>query len=462
MLTIWGQNSGRLCDGISRRDFLRIGALGSALTLADVFRLKAATALGAPKTSLPNKSVIMVYLLGGPAHLDTYDMKPHLPAEYRGEFKPIKTRVNGIDICELFPRQAALMDKMTIIRSLSATAPNGHSDAEVMTGRSQVESPRGQHPCMGSVISRVRDMSGNGVPPYVTMRKMSFPTSTPLPTMLFYLQPGFLGRTHLPLSLSGSVTDLWKGPTVADLQLPPSVDYSRLGDRKQLLDNFDTLRRDLDASETMSSLDAFQGRALEIVTSSALRDALDVSREPLPVQERYGSAQGYHGQGTQMLLARRLIEAGAGFVEVALGYWDTHGPAKVLGFPKLREKLCPTLDQSLSALIEDLHQRGLGQDVVVIVWGEFGRSPRINKDAGRDHWLPAMSAVVAGGGLKMGQVIGSTDRRGEFPKDRPYKISNVLSTIYQTIGIDPAMTFRDGSGRPRYLLDERAPVVELL
>jgi uncharacterized protein (DUF1501 family) len=463
MLAIWGGKTGRSCDGISRRDFLRVGALGGALSLADLFRLQAAAAPGAaPRPARPNKSVIMVYLLGGPAQLDTYDLKPDAPAEYRGEFKPIRTRVSGIDICELFPRQAALMDKMTILRSLSATAPNGHSDAEVLTGRSEVVSARGQHPCMGSVISRARGMSASGVPPYVTLRKMSFPTATPLPTMLFYLQPGFLGPAHLPLSLSGSVDDLGTGPAVADLQLPAGVGPSRLEDRRQLLAHFDTLRRDLDASGAMSSLDAFQGRALEVVTSRALRDALDVSKEPLSVRERYGSARGYHAQGTQMLLARRLIEAGVGFVEVALGYWDTHGPANVLGFPKMREKLCPTLDQSLSALVEDLHVRGLAQDVVVIVWGEFGRSPRISKDAGRDHWLPAMSAVIAGGGLKMGQVIGSTDARGEFPKDRPYKISNVLSTIYRAIGIDPALTFRDGTGRPRHLLDERAPVRELL
>jgi uncharacterized protein (DUF1501 family) len=223
------------------------------------------------------------------------------------------------------------------------------------------------------------------------------------------------------------------------------------------------MRRDLDASGTADGLDAFQSRAFEIVTSSKLRDALDVNREPVAVRQRYGGeSSGYHGQGNQLLLARRLVEAGVGFVEVALGYWDTHGPANVLGFPKMREKLCPTLDQALSALIEDLHQRGLEKDVVVIVWGEFGRSPRINKDAGRDHWLPAMSAVISGGGLPMGQVIGSTDARGEYPRDRPYKIANVLSTIYRTIGIDPAMTFRDGSGRPRYLLDEREPVAELV
>jgi uncharacterized protein (DUF1501 family) len=462
MLTIWNGRPGRLCDGMNRREFVRVGALGGALSLADAFRIKAAAAPGAPTSALPNKSVIMVYLLGGPAQLDTYDMKPDAPVEYRGEFKPIRTNVGGIDICELFPKQATMMDKMAIIRSLSATAPNGHSDAEVMTGKSQVDAPRGQHPCIGSVISHARGMSAGGMPPYVNMRKMSFPTATPLPTMLFYLQAGFLGSAHRPLALTGSVDDLWKSPAVADLLLSEKVDHGRFSDRKQLLNGFDRMRRDLDASGAVSGLDAFQGRALEIVTSSRLRDALDIGKEPLAVRERFGAGASAHGQGAQLLLARRLVEAGAGFVEVALGYWDTHGPANVLGFPKMREALCPTLDRGLSALIEDLHQRGLEKEVVVIVWGEFGRSPRINKDAGRDHWLPAMSAVISGGGLKMGQVIGSTDARGEYPKDRPYSISNVLSTIYQTIGIDPEMTFRDGSGRPRYLLDDRDLVRELL
>ena len=178
-------------------------------------------------------------------------------------------------------------------------------------------------------------------------------------------------------------------------------------------------------------------------------------------QKNYGFAAGYP-IGTQLLLARRLVEAGVGFVEVALGYWDTHGPSNVLGFPHLRNKLCPTLDQALTALIEDLHQRGMEKDVVVVVMGEFGRSPKINKDAGRDHWLPAMSAVITGGGLKTGQVIGSTDARGETPKDRPYKVSNVLATIYRTIGIDPAMSFVNHNGRPTHLLDEREPIRELL
>ncbi len=214
-----------------------------------------------------------------------------------------------------------------------------------------------------------------------------------------------------------------------------------------------------------------KARRLDILTSRRLRNALDLSQEDPRLVERYGLpggrqtnalfATGYK-LGTQLLLARRLVEAGVGFVEVALGYWDTHGPANVLGFPHLRNLLCPTLDQALTALIEDLHQRGMEQDVVVIVWGEFGRSPKINNVAGRDHWLPAMSALVAGGGLKTGQLIGATDANGGSVVDKPYTISNMLSTIYHAIGIDPATTFVNTSGRPTAILDDREPIRELL
>ncbi len=460
MLTILG-NSHRYCDGVNRRQFLRVGALGGALSLADMLRLKAQAKSGA-ESPIPNKSVIMVYLLGGPAQLDTWDLKPDAPAEYRGPFKPIKTKVAGLDICELFPKQAAIMDKLAVIRSLSTKAPNGHSDAEIMTGLNEIEGARTHHPCIGSVISKMRGMSDQGVPPYVALRKLTFPTKTPLPTMLFYLQSGILGSAHRPF--------MPQDDGMKDLALSADVSMNRLGERKSLLKGFDRLRRDLDVSGDMAGVDEYQGRAYDILTSSALANALDLSKEDNRAIDRYsirGDARNYgfadgYSIGTQLLLARRLIEAGAGFVEVALGYWDTHGPANVLGFPKFKDTLCPRLDQALSALIEDLHQRGLEKDVVVVVWGEFGRSPRINKDAGRDHWLPAMSALIAGGGLQTGQVIGSTDARGEYPKDRPYRVSNVLSTIYQAIGIDPATSFKDGSGRPVYLLDDREPVRELL
>jgi uncharacterized protein (DUF1501 family) len=257
---------------------------------------------------------------------------------------------------------------------------------------------------------------------------------------------------------------------MADFDFAPAMNAQRLLDRIDLLSRFDRMRREFDAAGTMSALDSFQGQAAEILLSHKLRDALDLSQEsPRTIdryscengQANYGFADGYK-IGTQLLLARRLVEAGVGFVEVTLGYWDTHGPAHVLGFPHLRNKLCPTLDRSLTALVEDLHQRGMEQDVVVIVWGEFGRSPKINPVAGRDHWLPTMSGLIAGGGLKTGQVIGATDTRGETVVDKPYRISNMLATIYRTIGIDPAASFVNTSGRPTPILDQREPIAELL
>jgi uncharacterized protein (DUF1501 family) len=456
MLTLWGAR-GKLCDGLSRREFLNIGALGGALTLADWFR---ATATAARPAAKPTRSVIMVYLLGGPAQLDTYDLKPQAPAEYRGEFRPIKTNVPGIQICELFPRQAAMMDRLAIIRSLVAAAPNGHTDAEVMTGFNTNEVARAGHPSFGAIVSKLRGPAKNGVPPFVSLRRMSFPNPAILPQ--YEWQPGYLGVAHRPF--------LPEGAGLADLQLPPSVDRRRLGERQSLLARFDNLRRDLDASGVMKGLDAFQSRAAEIVTSSALRQALDLSKEDPRVIDKYslpggrrniGLAAGY-SQGTQLLLARRLVEAGAGFVSLSLGYWDTHGTGGGGGFPKLRKELCPTLDRALTALVDDLHQRGMSKDVVVIAWGEFGRTPRLNKDAGRDHWLPVMFAVITGGGLKAGQVIGSTDSHAAYPKDRPLRPAHVLSTIYRTIGIDPARTFPDTSGRPMPILTDREPVAELM
>jgi hypothetical protein len=461
MLTLWGTKT-RFCDGLSRREFLQIGALGGALTLADRLRLHAQGRTGpGPIAPVPNKSVIMIHLVGGPAQLDTYDLKPDLPVEYRGEFRPIQTNVAGIQICEHFPRQAALMDKLTVLRSLAASPPNGHTDSEIVSGYNEAENLRAHHPSFGAVVSRLRGPSSQGVPPYITLRAMSFPNAA---SRAYEMETGYLGVAHRPF--------IPTGPGMADLTLTPGVSASRLHERTALLDAFDQVRRDLDASGTMSGLDAFQGRALELLTSSALRNALDLSKEDPRVVDRYSLAGGPrnyglapgHSMGTQLLLARRLVEAGAGFVSVALGYWDTHGGqgANDLGFHTMRRKECPLMDKAFSALVEDLHQRGLDKDVLVIAWGEFGRTPRINPIGGREHWLPVMSAVIAGGGLKTGQVIGSSDARGEFPKDRPYRIAQVLATIYQTIGIDPAMTFPSNAGRPMHILDDREPIAELL
>jgi len=427
MLTIWGSKQG-FCDGISRRNFLKIGALGATLTLADVLRAQAGSAASRTKAN-PSKAAIMIYLPGGPSHMDMYDLKPDAPKEYKGEFNPIKTNVDGIQICELFPRQAAMMDKLAIIRSIKSV--DEHSDSLVMTGYGEGANRNVGHPSFGSVISRLRGSKQMDVPPFMSLRGMGPGT-----------EPGYLGVAHRPFTPDG--------PGMANLRLPGSVDLTRLEDRKSLLAGFDTMRREVDASGTMNGLDAFTGRAFEIVTSGTIRNALDLTREDPRVRDRYGKA-------TQFLMARRLVEAGVGCVTLAVGSWDTHGD----NFKTLRNQL-PDVDAAVSALVEDLHQRGLDQDVSVVMWGEFGRTPRINGGAGRDHWAPVMSALLAGGGLKMGQVIGTSSSRGEYPKDRPVTPSNVLATIYHAMGIDPAMTYPNGNGRPMSLLDEREKIDELI
>jgi len=420
MLTIWDR-ARRACDGISRRSFLKIGACGAGLTLADMLRSQSHA--GTPRER-PGKSVIMICLFGGPPHMDTYDLKPDAPADFRGEFKPIKTNVPGVEICELFPLQAKMWDKLAVIRSVVA-GQSDHRDQETHTGFVK------GRPCFGSVISRLRSTDSSGIPPFVNLR---FESSG--------LEPAYLGIAHRPFTFSG--------PGLRNLRLAPEMTAERIQDRRTLLQGFDTARRDADASGTMQGMDAYQTRAMDIVLSGDARKALDISQEDAKTRERYQGVE-------KFLIARRLVEAGVGAVTLDIGNWDTHFD----NFKYLREWL-PKVDRAVSNLIHDLHDRGLDKDVVTIMWGEFGRTPKINNRAGRDHWDPVMSTLIAGGGLKMGQMIGSTSSRGETPKDRPYRVPQVLSTVYRAVGIDPAQTFPDGSGRPMYILDERDPVTELL
>ena len=429
MFTIWGSPRG-FCDGVSRRDFLRIGAFGAALTLADLLRLQAQAGPAGRVKSTPHKAAIMIYLPGGPSHLDTYDLKPDAPKEYRGEFNPIKTNVPGIEICELFPMQAAIMDKLAIIRSVTG-AVDEHSDAQVMSGWSEGQNRTVGRPSIGAVVSKLRGSAHPDIPPFVSLRGMS-------PG----LEPGYLGVAHRAFTPDG--------PGMSNLRLASGISADRLEDRKALLARVDRMRRDVDASGTMDGLDAFTARAFEIVTSGAMRNALDLSKEDPRVRDRYGKA-------TQFLLARRLVEAGVGLVTLAIGGWDTHDN----NFRQLRNQL-PDVDRAVATLVEDLHQRGLDRDVLVVMWGEFGRTPRINGQAGRDHWPQVMSCLVAGGGLRTGQAIGASSSRGEYPKDRPCHIQNILATFYHALGIDPAMTFTNNSGRPMHLLDEREVIGELL
>ncbi|MCS7020325.1 MAG: DUF1501 domain-containing protein [Gemmataceae bacterium] len=427
MLRIYG-SAHRFCDGVTRRDFLQIGAFGAGLTLADMFRLRQANA-ATRQSPGSHKAAIMVYLPGGPSHMDMYDLKPNAPVEYRGEFKPIPTNVPGIQICEHFPLQAKMWDKLAAIRSIVSV--DEHSDSLVMTGYSERVNMTANHPSFGSVISKLRSSSGANVPQFVSFRGMSRGT-----------EPGYLGIAHRPFVPSG--------PGNANLRLANGMTLERLQDRRALLTSFDTLRRDIDASGTMSGMDSYTEKAIEMVTSGIVRDALDLNKESPKVRDRYKGVE-------QFLMARRLVEVGVGCVTLAYGGWDTHGK----NFETLKRQL-PVLDRGIAHLVQDLHDRGLDQDVVVIVWGEFGRTPRINRDAGRDHWAPVMSALVAGGGLKMGQMIGSSTEKGERPKDRPCTVQQVLATLYLAMGIDPAMTFPNGSGRPMHLLDDREPIRELL
>ncbi|MER3416438.1 MAG: DUF1501 domain-containing protein [Gemmataceae bacterium] len=422
MLTIWGR-ARTFCDAVTRRDVLRIAALGGVLSLADLLRLQASSGTVARK-----RSVIFIYLPGGPSHIDTYDPKPQAPVEYRGQFKAIPTRLTGVYLCEHMPLQAARMDKLAVIRSVVGGVDE-HSDSQVMTGYSEAQNRTAQRPSLGSVVARLRSDS-EGVPPFVSLRGL-----------MRGLEPGYLGAAYRAFTPSG--------PGMRNLSLARGITLERLQDRRSLLNAFDRLRRDLEVSGVLDGMDAYVSQAFDIITSGTMRRALDVSREDPRVRDRYGRA-------TQFLLARRLIEAGVGCVTLAFGGWDTHSN----NFRTLEQQL-PQLDHAVATLLDDLHQRGLAQDTLLVMWGEFGRTPRVNGSAGRDHWPRVMSCLIAGG-VRTGQVIGATNSRGEFAQSRPCTIQNVLATVYRFLGIDPAMTFTDHRGRPVHLLDDPQPIAELL
>jgi uncharacterized protein DUF1501 len=426
MLTFWGTKQG-FCDGINRRNFLKIGAFGAGLTLSDLLRSQAQAVVPAgPAVRSRQKSAIMIYLPGGPSHMDMYDLKPNAPTEFRGEFKPIDTNVAGVQICEHFPLQARLWDKLACIRSIVSV--DEHSDSLVMTGKSDRENMTAHHPSFGSVVSRVRGNTSD-VPAYVSLRGMSRGT-----------EPGFLGISHRPFSPSG--------PALENLRPQQAVNAERFDARRNMLDSFDTVRREID--NNVAGYDAFTQRAFDMISAGAVRNALDLNREPQQSRSRYQGVE-------QFLTARRLVEAGVGCVTLSIGGWDTHGQ----NFQTLRRQL-PQVDKGISSLVTDLHDRGLLDDTIIVMWGEFGRTPRVNQNAGRDHWSPVMSALVAGGGMRMGQAIGASTARGDRPQDRRYTVPQVLGTLYRTIGIDPAQTFLNGSGRPIHIVEDREPVRELI
>jgi hypothetical protein len=445
MLTVYGRSSpgkAAFCDGLRRRDFLKIGGMvmgGFSLT-----QLLAAERAAGIRGS--HKAIINVFLPGGPAHQDFWDVKVDAPSEIRGPFEPIATAVPGIEICEIFPKIAAVMDKCVAIRTMVG-ATGGHDAYQCMTGRPLNPAPAGGWPAAGAWISKLQGAANPSIPPH-----LSLCYKTDHAPWGYDGDGGFLGIAHSPFKLVGGKEETSK----TDNMTLKGLTLDQLGDRTALLKSFDRLRREVDATGRMAGLDSITEQALGILTSSRLADALDYTKEDPKVIERYGRGDAkFRDDGApklteNLLIARRLVEAGARVVSLNFSRWDHHGD----NFGAIRQD-GPLLDRAVSALILDLEERGLLGDVSVVVWGEFGRTPKINPNAGRDHWPQVSCALLAGGGMRTGLVIGATNRLGEHAVDRPVTFQEVWATLYRNLGLDlNAVREFDLRGRPQYLVDE--------
>lgn len=455
MLNILGRNDSfrTHCDGLSRRGFLKVGGMAAGgLSLPQLLAAESRAGTGSS-----HKAVINIYLPGGPSHIDMFDLKPDAPSEVRGEFRPIKTNVPGMEICEEFPLLAKMADKFAIIRSL-ADSHGDHDCHQCMTGHKRNEKgPAGGWPSFGAWVSRLQG-SNEGIPANLSMM---YPSG-----FRHWGDPGnggFIGPAYSPMPL------VTKDPAAkANNMTLEGISLERLHERDSLLRAVDDFRREADATGEMEGMDSFHQQSLDILRGGGLVDALDLSKEDPRVLERYGQNDPkYQRDGApkmirNFLIARRLVEAGARVVSLNYSRWDWHG-GDGLNFPRSREEF-PLLDRGLSALITDLHERGLDKDVSVVMWGEFGRTPKINKMNSRDHWPKANCAVVAGGGMNTGQVIGATDRLGGEPVERPVKFQEVFATLYHNLGIDLSRaTVEDASGRPHFLVDPGIqPISELI
>ena len=441
MLNLWGSKSRTECTGINRRDFLRVGALGATgLMLPDLLRMRSAAADAGQPTR--DTSVIWLWLGGGPTHVETFDPKMSAPAEFRSMVGSVQTRVPGLHIGGLFPQMGAKADKMAFIRSF-AHGNSGHAGGThfVMTGVDHPPADAGQppiRPSMGSIAARVRGAnSASGLPTYVRL------------SGLYGDGPHWLGSAYAPFDTSGEARN--------NINLNQPLD--RVGDRRALLRQFDTVNRNIDRSGTMAGLDAFDQQATDLLMGRA-RDAFNVEREDPRIRDRYTS--GTAGLGANLLLARRLCEAGAGFV--TLNYsnssqgWDMHNDMR----PQLRQA-CPPMDRAIAVFLQDLEQLGLSEKILLVITGEFGRTPRINGSAGRDHWGPLCTLALAGGGLRMGQAVGDSSERAEVPRTTPIYPKDLMATIFHVLGINAQTQYQDQSGRPTFLLPEGArPIAELV
>ena len=430
----WFGSSSSFCDRVNRRDFLRVGGLtAGGLTLPAL--LKAESAPGAAPTG---KSIINIILSGGPTHMDTFDLKPEAPKEFRGEFLPTKTNVPGFEFCEHMPILATMADRLTAIRSITGMN-NEHTNVQSDTGWSvrSLESIGGR-PSIGAVMSKF-----NG--PAQETPQGTAPTFVDLSGAT---KPGFLGQVYAGYRPDSTGRQ--------NLTLNRSVSESRLNNRRELLSGFDRLRRDIDGSGMMNALDSFTERAVGLITSGEVARALDTKLEDPRSLDRYGYPADREAE--KFILARRLVSAGVRCVSFSIGGWDTHSN----NFKSLSTKL-PRLDRAMSALIQDLEVRGQLDDTIIMMSGEFGRTPRVNGNAGRDHWPRAAFFFLAGGGFRHGQYIGSTNRLGEYAQDRPVHLQHVFMTVYKQLGIDPnAFLLSDPNGRPQFLVDKREVISELV
>ena len=444
----------RDCEGFSRRDFIKVGSAGLlGLTLPQLLKIES-QARAEPAVQRPNpraNSVIMVWLSGGPATIDMWDLRPNAPEGIRGEFREIPTSADGIRICEHLPQMARVMDRCSIVRSLAHTIPS-HGPATIHMTTGNRPTPALQYPALGSVVTRLVP-SAAGVPPYVSFTELRNGSAG---------QAGYLGTAYNPFIVEGNPQAAGRAnsPTANNLRvrgitLPTGFTLEQLENRDRLLRNFDEGFESVDRNaDLVGGLDAFHRQALEILRSDKTRNAFNLAQEPDQLRQRYGVTP--FGQGA--LAARRLIEAGVRFTTVSLGGWDTHGQT----FNAHRARLLPQLDQVLSTLIQDLDDRGMLENTIVYCAGEFGRTPRINQNAGRDHWARSMAVVLAGGGIKRGYVHGSTDAQGMAPATDPCTPDDVAATIFQQLGIDPHSELQTPTGRPVQLFREGRVIPRLL
>lgn len=467
------QSSEKCLGPVSRRSFLNAGTLGlGGLSMADLFRMRAdaGEAIADQETS-----VIFIWLPGGPPHMEMYDMKPDAPLDYRGDFHPIRTKVSGLDVCELMPRHASCADKYSIIRSIAHNfADHGGGHKRFLTGRDPKQ-PTGfvnDFPAVGSIVSKCREHINTGLPNYISGTN---PGRAGVDTYSF--GAAYLGPSFAPFNVPGDPSS--EKFEVKNISLSQSIS-DRLDDRMLLRNGFDQMRKQVDQSGLMDAMDGFQSKAVDLLTSEKARDAFDLSQETDELKDRYGR----HAWGQRALLSRRLVEAGCSFVTMVMEQpyqsgivqpkrgvynWDSHAVNCHL-FDDAKVRL-PIYDQAVTALVEDLHNRGLDKRVLLVVTGEFGRTPKIShqigsqtgvKQPGRDHWPNAMSMLISGGGLKMGQVVGSTTSKGEEPLDNPLTPNDLWATVYRHLGIDPEMSFNDHSGRPLPILPDGKPIAALI